>query len=417
MSNRNDIEIIKNHLFSDEAGTHISGYSQQENADVLRIHRMLTMYDRTPLTERTEDAKRYGVAAVLIKDESKRFGLKAFKGLGGFYALFIVICRRLGLNEKTTTLNQLLKEPYRDNIRKMTFITTTDGNHGKGISWAAGIFGCPSFVFMPKGTREARAQAVRDAGTATVEILDKSYDECVEYTAALAKEKGYVLVQDTSWDGYEEIPELIMKGYTTMLYEATEQMKELGYERPTHVFLQAGVGSMAAAVAAGIVQSFPQNMPMLISMEPHGASCIYESVLAADGAAHTATGSGVTIMAGLNCGTPCSLAWEILKETLSYAISCDDGFTRRGMRLLAHSPKREECIVAGESGAIGPGILDAIMTEPQYTGIKEELGLDAKSVVLLFNTEGDTDPEGYLQTLNCESRRGVAGVSPSEVKA
>ncbi len=372
-----------------------SGYGKEENEAVLRIHQMLPMYQKTPLIERKEDAQRYQIRSVLIKDESKRFGLKAFKGLGGFYALFTVICRRLCLDEKKVTLAELLESPYREKIQEFTFITTTDGNHGKGISWAAGIFGCPSYVFMPRGTVEARAQAVRDAGTAKVEILDKTYDECVEYTASLAREHGWILVQDTSWDGYEEIPELIMKGYTTMLYEALDQMREYGITRPTHVFVQAGVGSMAAAVAAGVVQTFPQEKPVICCLEPHGASCIYESVLASDGQAYTATGSGITIMAGLNCGTPCSIAWDILKDTLSFAISCEDDLTRRGMILLSKAENEKERIIAGESGAVGAGILDAIMTEEKYAAYRDQLGLTKDSVVLIFNTEGDTDPEGY----------------------
>lgn len=389
---KKEILIAENQM---QTGKIITGYSREENQSVLRIHKELPMYRETPLIERTEDAKRYQIKALLIKDESKRFGLKAFKGLGGFYALFTVICKILGLDADTATLQMLLSEPYKKRVQELTFITTTDGNHGKGVSWASGIFGCPSYVYMPRGTVEARAQAVRDAGTAKVEILDKTYDECVAFTAKLAEEKGWVLVQDTSWDGYEEIPEFIMKGYTTMLYEALDQMKEKGYTRPTHVFLQAGVGSMAAAVAAGLAQTYSDQIPKIISMEPHGAACIYESVLAGDGNAYTAAGNGITIMAGLNCGTPCSIAWDILKETLSHAISCEDALTTRGMRHLANANKPEERITAGESGAVGTGLVDAILTEQSCREIKEKLELDENSVILLFNTEGDTDPDGY----------------------
>ncbi|MBQ4494392.1 MAG: pyridoxal-phosphate dependent enzyme, partial [Selenomonadaceae bacterium] len=211
-----------------------SVYSFAATEPIRKLHTSLDVYNETPLIE-LENFK--GVRSVYVKDESQRFGLKAFKGLGGVWAIYTVISRELGLSNPT--LEELFQ--HRDELSAMTFITTTDGNHGKGVSWAAGLFGCKSYVFMPRGTVEVRAQAIRDAGSATVEITDMTYDDCVKFTARLAEEQHWHLIQDTYWAGYEDIPEQIMLGYSNLAYEALRQMN---YQRPTHIFLQAGVGSM-----------------------------------------------------------------------------------------------------------------------------------------------------------------------------
>jgi len=380
------IKIAKNNLKNDNLPC---GYSFEETGNVRRIHEMSPAYNETKLVKCDKLAEKFGVKEFLVKDESSRFNLKAFKALGGFYAIFTTVCELLDLDETKVTLDELLSEPLHSKIKELTFITTTDGNHGKGISWTAGILGCPSYVFMPKGTVEVRAQAIRDAGTAKVEITDMNYDQCVAYTSKLAEEKGWVFVQDTSWEGYEKIPERIMKGYTTLLYEALSQMMDYGLERPTHVFLQAGVGAMAGAVSAGLAESFPENRPLISIVEPHAAACVFESIEEGKGNALEAKGDGVTIMAGLNCGTPCSIAWDILKDVVSFAFSCDDETTEIGMRALA-----TEGIVAGESGAVAAGLMASLSDE-----MRKELGIDENSVVLMINTEGDTDPEDYKRVV------------------
>ena len=221
--------------------------------DVRRLHMMLPVYEPTPLVNLKGLAEKLGVKAILVKDESSRFGLKAFKGLGGIYAMFRIICRELDLDPAKTNLSMLQQSPFREQISQMTFATTTDGNHGKGVSWAAGIMGCKAYVYMPRGTVEVRAQAIRDAGNAEVTITDMLYDECVAWTSEQAKANGWHLIQDTSDDEYDQVPLWIMQGYTTLYFESLEQMRSMGYTQPTHIFLQAGVGSMAGAVAAAAV--------------------------------------------------------------------------------------------------------------------------------------------------------------------
>ena len=264
------IKIIPNKNRGGEVDT--SAYSFAATENIRALHKSLDAYNVTPLIE-LKNFK--GVRAVFIKDEAQRFGLKAFKGLGSVWAMHKIISES---NEKP---------------ENMTFITTTDGNHGKGVSWAAGLFGCKSYVFMPKGTVEVRAQAIRDAGSAAVEITDMLYDDCVKYTAQLAAQNHWHLIQDTSWDGYEEIPAQIMLGYSTLAYEALEQMN---YQRPTHIFLQAGVGSMAGAIAAVFAEVFKENPPRITIVEPTEVACFYETMKIGDGKIHSATGNCQTMM-------------------------------------------------------------------------------------------------------------------------
>ncbi len=361
-----------------------SDYSLSATESVRRLHRMIPGYCETPLYSMDELAQRLGIKAVYLKDESCRFGLKAFKGLGGIYAMYRIICRELRLNEKAVTLEMLQMPNFRQKTSKMTFITTTDGNHGKGVSWAAGVFGCRAYVYMPKGTVEARAEAIRKAGNAEVTITDMKYDDCVVWTAHLAEEHGWFLIQDTSWEGYEEVPTWIMQGYTTLLYEAADQLPAV----PTHVFLQAGVGSMAGAVAAAARQVWKRRNLHFYTVEPLEVACFYESFLRADGKPHMAIGTGLTEMAGLNCAVPCTIAWRLLSGLADGAFACTDDITENGMRFLA---KAEPPILAGESGAVTTGLILELE--------KEQISLDQDSVVFIINTEGNTDPENWKRVV------------------
>ena len=365
-------------------GCDTAPFSYARTEDVRRLHRMAPGYAPTALRALPELAQRLGVRAVYVKDESTRFGLKAFKGLGGIYAMFRMLCEALALDPKETTLDDLRRPPCSDAIRGMHFATTTDGNHGKGVSWAAGVFGCQAHVFMPKGSVEVRAQAIRDAGNAEVTITDMGYDDCVAWTGETAARRGWKLIQDTSWPGYEDVPLWIMQGYTTLFYEALNQMEA----QPTHLFLQAGVGAMAGAIAGAAVESC-RIPPVIATVEADTVACFQESFRAGDGRPHRATGSCETIMAGLNCAVPCTIAWDILGGCAVGGFACSDEVTKRGMRLL-----RREGIVSGESGAVTAGLLDAL-AEQKNAPLLAEAGLDRDSVVLLISTEGDTDPENY----------------------
>lgn len=369
--------------------------SREATTAVRHFHESLPDYMPTPLVELKSLAGRGGVASICVKDESKRFGLNAFKGLGGTFALCRVVCEELGLDPGTVTLEELRQPANSEKISQMVFVTTTDGNHGKGVSWAAGLLGCKSYVYMPKGSVEARAQAIRDAGGAEVTITDLGYDDAVRYAAKMAEENGWYLVQDTAWPGYEKVPSWIVQGYTTMLYEALDQMKDIGYNRPTHVFLQAGVGAMAGGILGALQCTYGDQLPKVSVVEPKEVACIFESALHADGVEHKATGSEITIMAGLNCGEPCRITWPILRDFADHYFACPDWVAARGMRVLAAPLVGDKAVVSGESGAVTMGLLSLLLEREELMPFREKLGLDEASVILLINTEGDTDPQGY----------------------
>ena len=358
-------------------------------ADVIRFHKSMPSYAPSPLVSLKERAMLGHIKGIYCKDESHRFGLKAFKGLGGSYAMFRILCEKLGLDYKSTDYRDFQKEDIRKQCANYHFVTTTDGNHGKGVSWAAKLFGCNATVFMPKGSVEARRVAIENAGNATAEITEFNYDQAVDYSWNLAQQNGWILIQDTSWDGYEQYPEWIIDGYLTLAAEAVEQ---LGKTVPTHVFLQAGVGAMAGGILEFFLSCYREEPPIMTVVEPTEAACIYHSVKARDGACHSIEGNPVTIMAGLNCGTPCGVTWPAIRDKSSFFCACNDILTMEGMRAYANPIGNDKAIIAGESGAVTFGLVNRII---QDEALRDLFNISDDSVILLINTEGDTDPEGY----------------------
>lgn len=285
-----------------------------------RFHHALEDYGPTPLVRLNGLAEELGLGGVFVKDESHRFGLNAFKGLGGIYALSRAVARELGLPAEVT-LEELQAPSVQKEVRNMVFVTTTDGNHGRGVAWAARKLGCEAHVYLPAGSAPARAQAILDAGAVEARVLPLGYDDAVRYAAQQAQEKGWTLIQDTSWPGYEEIPTWIVQGYTTLAREAADQLAEAGVDRPTHVFLQAGVGAMArrrAGILGGPVWGPGAGLAVV---EPENVAGIYASAQAGDGQPHPAPGPGGDIMAGLNCAEPCTLTWPVLRDLASWYIA------------------------------------------------------------------------------------------------
>lgn len=358
------------------------------------FHQSIAEYEKTPLISLKELAKVLGVKGIYVKDESKRFSLNAFKGLGGSYAMFCILCQELNLNPETTRLSDLLEGEAKDKIGQVTFVTATDGNHGRGVSWAAGIFGCRAYVFMPSGSAEVRAEAIRKAGPANVAITDMNYDDTVKYAKEQSEKNGWHLIQDTAWDGYEQIPAWIIQGYLTMALEMTEQLEEEN-QVPTHVFLQAGVGAMAGGVLGYLAEKYAGCKPVAIVVEPDAANCIYMSAKAGDGEIHSVEGMPSTIMAGLNCGTPCKITWPVLRDYAEYYMSCPDFAAAHGMRMYAKPVGEDPVIISGESGASTMGAVCLLLQRKELARIRSDMGLCEDSVILLVNTEGDTDPEGY----------------------
>ena len=366
-----------------------------ENVDTVHFfHEGLEGYAPTPLVSLPALAEKDGVAEFLVKDESKRFGLNAFKALGGSYAIAKIICEKLSLELGRDTFSVLQSGEYDDELKQMTFITATDGNHGRGVAWTAKMLGCKAVVYLPEGSAEERLSNILALG-AEAEITDLNYDDTVRYAGQVARENGWTLVQDTSWDGYEEIPAAIMQGYTTLAYEIDSQLR--GREKPTHLFLQAGVGSMAGAIAGYFASVWKENCPKIIIVEPDKADCIFRTAKADDGRLHTVTGSMDSMMAGLCCGEPCTLGWDILRDVAAAFVSCDDSYAAHGMRILGKPLGSDPAIISGESGAVTAGVADKIAENPE---IKAALGIDESSRILVISTEGDTDRENYKRILS-----------------
>ncbi|MBR4395164.1 MAG: diaminopropionate ammonia-lyase [Eubacteriaceae bacterium] len=342
-----------------------------ENYRAIReFHRSLEEYSPTPLVPLAHMSKRLGIKGLYVKDESQRFGLNAFKALGASWAI-----HRMITGGKQVS----------------AFVTATDGNHGKAVAWAASKEGKPAYVFMPKGSAENRVKAIQAFG-AVVEVTDSSYDGTVAHARSFAEDNGYALVQDTGMEGYTDIPMDITMGYTTMAWEAAENLTERGII-PTHVFLQAGVGSMAGGVMGMLIDYYKENAPMIITVEPFAADCVYQSALT--NRSVTVESKESTIMAGLNCGTVSVCTYEMLMNRTDAFISCSDSVAAEGMRILAHPEGSDGRIISGESGAVGAGIVSYLCGRPEYSRFRDELKIDENSVILLFSTEGATDPDNY----------------------
>ena len=357
---------------------------------VRAFHKSFPMYRETPLAQLPETAKEMGLDKIYVKDESYRFGLNAFKVLGGSFAIGNYLARKLNKNIDEVSFSMLLDPEVKKQLGDLTFVTATDGNHGRGVAWTANQLGMKSVVYMPKGSAEERLENIRAAG-ADASITDLNYDDAVRLANRQAEEKGWIVVQDTAWEGYEEIPTWIMQGYGTMGLEAFEQLPE----KPTHIFLQAGVGSMAGAMAGLLSDIYGEDRPIIVIVEPNKADCLFRTAEANDGTLHIVTGNMDTIMAGLACGEPCSVGWNVLKNYADFFISCPEYVAANGMRILGNPLGKDDRVISGESGAAAFGAVAEIMKNPELANMKEALGLDENSRVLCFSTEGDTDKENY----------------------
>ena len=244
---------------------------------------------------------------------------------------------------------------------------------------------------MPNGSAEERLENIKKLG-AQASITNLNYDDTVRFAAQCEKEKGWVLVQDTAWKGYEKIPTWIMQGYTTMALEAIAQLQK---ERPTHIFLQAGVGAMAGALAGFFADYYQKAKPTIVIVEPNKADCIYRTAGTDDGKIHIITGDMNTIMAGLACGEPCTVGWEMLSRYADYFVSMPDAIAAKGMRVLGNPLPGDERVISGESGAATTGFVTELMTNESLEYLRRTLGINEESKVLCFSTEGDTDKKNY----------------------
>ncbi len=371
--------------------------SEENVTKANEFHKSFPQYSVTPLQKLSALASYLGVKGIYCKDESYRFGLNAFKVLGGSYAMGRYIAKELGRDISQLPYNVLSSDKLREEFGQATFFTATDGNHGRGVAWAAKRLGQEAVVRMPKGTTKTRFDNIAKEG-AEVTIEEVNYDDCVRMAAAeAAKTEHGIIVQDTAWAGYEEIPSWIMQGYGTLVLEADKQLKKNGVDRPTHVFVQAGVGSLAGAVVGYFAHKYKENPPVMVVCEASAADCLYRSAVQADGNLVNVTGDLQTIMAGLACGEGNTIGWDILKNHVTVFASCPDWMSAKATRIYANPLENDPHIISGESGSVPLGLAYTALHDEDAKDLKEALKLDENSNILVISTEGDTDPVRYRE--------------------
>lgn len=363
---------------------------------VRSFHQTLPGYKPTPLVNLNNLAAALGVKAVYIKDESFRFGQNAFKVLGSSYAMAKLIFESMELSKEPLDFNLLHPEAVRQKLGEVTFTTATSGNHGRGVAWTARQLGQKAVIYLPKGTARRRVEVIEELGSRAV-ITDLNYDDAVRVAEKAAQENGWHLVQDTAWAGYEKIPRWIMQGYTTIAAEVDEELKNRPLEDPTHLFLQVGVGSFAAAILGYFLHRSEREYPKAIVVEPEAAACMFASSLAGTKEPKEAEGHLESIMSGLACREANPTAWEILRNFAYAFLQGPEFVAARGVRILANPLGDDPSIVAGESGAFATGLLSLLLLEQASGELKGKLSLDENSVILLISTEGDTDPVSYRE--------------------
>lgn len=362
------------------------------------FHNQIPCYKISPLKSLNRLAETLGLGGIWVKDESARLSLRSFKVLGSTYAIYQFAKTKLGMSDQELTYERLRSSEIRKLLGSLVFAAATDGNHGRGVAWAAEQLGFKTIIYVHKLTSQARIDAIRSNG-ADVVVVDGTYDDAVEKVNEDARRNGWQVISDTSWEGYEDIPRWVMQGYATLLGETQEQLNAQGIIKPTHIFAQAGVGSLAAAVIGYYYKIFGTERPMSVVVEPTQAACLYHSARLGDGAPHNFGGSLDTIMAGLACGDPNPLAWRVLWDTADVFAVCPDYVAAKGMRVYGIPRSGDPFIVSGESGA---ATLGALMFAMEYDGaaeLKSLLGLGPQSQVLLINSEGNTDPDHFRRVV------------------
>lgn len=369
----------------------VPGYRSAAPAQGPRaFHARLPGYAATPLRPLGGLATRLGLSDLRVKDESSRLGLPAYKVLGASWATYRAIVARLGgPPEPWADLDQL-----RQNLCTMTplrLVTATDGNHGRGVARVARWLGWPAEVYLPRGSAPARLEGIRSEGATVIEV-EGTYDDTVARAAEAGEATDALLIQDHGWPGYEEIPAWVAEGYETIFAEVDEELSRLGLAAPEVVLVQIGVGTLASAVVRHYRRPDLAAPPLLIGVEPTGAACALRSISAGQ-PVMLSVGADASIMAGLNCGTPSSAAWPAMRDGMDAFLAVDDAQAMLAMRELAAAG-----VTAGESGAAGlAGLLELL--RPEHAEVRVRLGITGGSRVLLLNTEGATDPDGWARVV------------------
>ena len=346
-----------------------------ENSSSMKFHINLEDYNCPPLVSLKSLAKELKINNLFVKDESERFGLNAFKVLGASYAVYQL------LNTESDIT---------------TFCTATDGNHGRAVAWSASKENKKCVVYVPEDTTKLRMNAISKEG-AEVYKLEMNYEKTCDYAKKMSLENNWTLIQDTSWDNYEEIPSLIMSGYLTHFHELENQMG-LNYNcKIDIIFLQCGVGSWPASCIWYFLNKYKGDRPKIVIVEPLESAGIFESFNL--GYRSSPNGNYKTIMAGLNCGIPSKNGWDIIKNGCDASIRISDDYVIKASRKYYYPNDRDKRIISGESGAAGLAGLLKIISDPTFDKLREHINFSSKSNILLFNTEGATDMHDFNQII------------------
>lgn len=394
-------EIIRDHAtFAPENGTYPEAceavLSHQDMDDAWREITTWPGYAPTPIRGLSGLSKALNLDEILYKDEGMRFGLGSFKALGGAYAVLRVVADEIAARTGSRpSLADIRNGACADDAAAVTVTTATDGNHGRSVAWGAQMAGAGCQIYVHAEVSEGRKQAMEALG-ATVNRVDGDYDESLRQCIADAELNGWKIVSDTSFEGYMDVPRHVMAGYGVFARE----IYQIILNRPsTHVFIQAGVGGVAAALLAALWQELGERRPRFVVVEPARAACVLES--AKQGKPSSVAIEEETMMAGLSCGEISLIAWEILSRGASDVISIGEHGVEEAMRLLASGQAGGGKLVAGESAVAG---LVALIAAAKDSGWRKKLGLDSRSRVLLIGCEGATDPEIYERIVGSPTR-------------
>ncbi len=361
-------EFIENKNFLFNKSKILNSLSKKDIDDAYLSISSWKGYSPTPLLELDKLSKELRLNKIFYKDESKRFDLKSFKALGGAYAV-----------EKVSKGN-----------KDIVVATATAGNHGRSVAWGARRLGLKCKIFISEFVSDARGQAMAELGADVVKVkgnYEKSLIECIKQST----DNDWQIVQDVAWKDYMIVPKYTMAGYTVMMKEIVDQIKK---NKISHIILQAGVGGMAGAMVAGIAR-YLDNVPTTITVEPDSAACVLESIRT--GKIEKIDIKRESLMGGMSCGEVSLVPWEILKNSVNYCISLPDDDIAKTMKLLGNASFSQEKIIAGENSA--PGVI-SLITSCEDEKIKEKIGLNKNSNVMLIGCEGDTDQTMYQKLIN-----------------
>jgi diaminopropionate ammonia-lyase len=366
------------------------------------------MHRPTPLYALPALARRLGLDSLYVKDEAQRFGFGAFKALGGVFAVGSILRRHVaGLGRAGVDFAELASGAHRDLTAGMVFTTASSGNHGRSVAAGAKLFGSRCVIFLPGFTSAEKEAAIRARGADVVRV-EGDYEAAVARCRAVAAAQGWIIVSDTSWEDYSEIPRDVLRGYTVLAYEALAQFRALADAAlPTHVFVQAGVGGLAAAVIGVLWETLGEARPCFIVVEPQSADCWFQSNLA--GRPALASGDARTVMGGLACREISPDVWPLIGLGADWFMTIPEDAVAPAMRQMARPEPPDPVVVAGPSGCSGMAALLRVAGDP---AARTALGLDGAARVMLINSEGAAgEPLLFKQATGLSVESAVAGMT------